>query len=179
MKNVLLRKILIFSIFQIFPVYFLGAAGNREPVKVSTNSPHSLPSGANMGANEFGGSKGAEVMRLLKSGKRGEVEDLIHQWMKEEKQSASPWVYAGILKFEEKKYKSCLSYCEKAIDKAPQTAQAYYWRGRAYEELNKYLDAENEYQAALIADPDYAEAKLRLSGVEALLGGAPSGKRNP
>lgn len=110
-----------------------------------------------------------EIVKLWENSQRGEAHKRVDHWMKEEKPSPFPWVAAARLKFLEGKYKAALSLAQDAINKSPSCAQAYYWRGRAYEAMKKPLDAGNEYRAAMIADKGYLEAQDGLKRVEALL----------
>lgn len=86
-----------------------------------------------------------------------------------EKDSPRPWVEVGIKRFQEKKYKGALSALKTALDKSPLCAEAYYWRGRSFEAMNKPLDAANEYRAALLAQEKYQEAQEALARVQLLL----------
>lgn len=76
--------------------------------------------------------------------------------------------------FDKKAYKKCISLCDKILDKEPRSADAYYWKGRAYEEQKKPLEAANEYQAAILARPDFQAANESLVRVNSLLGKEPS-----
>ena len=157
-KKLPIQKILLFSVFLNFGFCLFSHADDSFT---------------------FGGAKGAEVMSLWKEGKKSEAEGAVHRWMDEKKKSPEPWVFAAILEFEKEKYKHCVSYCDKAIEKGPQTAQAYYWKGRALEALKKYLEAANEYRAALVIQKDYSDASVRLKGVQIILDGnssQPTGK---
>lgn len=44
---------------------------------------------------------------------------------------------------------------------------AYYWRGRVYEALGKFIEARADYSAALDHDPSYVPAREALAGVSA------------
>jgi tetratricopeptide (TPR) repeat protein len=130
--------------------------------------------GISVAAEEFGGAKGTEIISLWKSGEKKEAKKLVNRWMDEDEKSAVPLVFSAILKFEEEEYKGCLSYTKKAIERDPHLAEAYFWRGRAYEAMGKYLEADNEYRAALAANKEFAEAQIRLNQVEAFMAGGAS-----
>jgi tetratricopeptide (TPR) repeat protein len=49
----------------------------------------------------------------------------------------------------------------------PGFSAAYYWRGRVYEALGKFIEARSDYTAALDHDPSFAPAKEALEGVSA------------
>lgn len=49
----------------------------------------------------------------------------------------------------------------------PGFAAAYYWRGRVYEALGKFVEARGDYSAALDHDPSYVPAREALEGVSA------------
>jgi len=119
-----------------------------------------------------------EIRNLWRSGKKSKAEKLIAKWSQEPKRPAKPWVVAASLQFEDKRYKKCLSLAEKALKISPQEAEAYYWRGRAYEAMKNLLDAANEYRAAVLAAPDYADAKDALQRVQSQLGTPSMDARN-
>jgi Tfp pilus assembly protein PilF len=74
--------------------------------------------------------------------------------------------------FNDKAYKKCISYSKKALDRAPQTPEAYYWKARGFEAIGKPLEAANEYRAALLAKKGYTEAQDGLNRVTSQLGSA-------
>ena len=105
--------------------------------------------------------------RFLSGDRRGAVREA-EAWKKAESQAPWPWLAAASLAFHEKRFKRCLSQAQAALDRSPQNAEAYYWRGRCYEASGKGLDAANEYRAALKAEaahPGAHEALARLEGV--------------
>src|SRR3954468_3888014 len=71
----------------------------------------------------------------------------IKKWVKAEPKSPWPWVAQADLQLREKRYNKCLSSTNTALERGPQTADAYYLRGRCYEGKGKALDAANEYRA--------------------------------
>ncbi len=95
---------------------------------------------------------------------------MLDDWIKKEKKSPWPWVISAQLSFNEKKYRRCLTHAQKALDLSPQCADAYFLRGRALEETHKFLDAANEYRAALLVDRSFTEAQVALDRVSAQLG---------
>lgn len=95
---------------------------------------------------------------------------LVKEWMKAEEKTPWPWVGAARLAYHEKQFKKGLSYVNHALDKWPQCAPAYFWRGRIYEALKRPLDAANEYHAALMSADPYPAAKPELDRVLASLG---------
>lgn len=109
--------------------------------------------------------------RYLSGDRRGAERD-VKSWMKAEEKAPWPWVAEARLSFHDKKYKRCLSQAEKALERAPQNAAAYYWRGRCFEAKGNTLDAANEYRAALKAEAAYPEAHEGLARIQAGLDGA-------
>jgi tetratricopeptide (TPR) repeat protein len=99
---------------------------------------------------------------------------MVDRWKSEDKKSPWPWILAGRFQFEEKRFKKGLSLLNTALEKSPQAAQAYYWRGRCYEAQGKDLDAANEYRAAIISQESYPEAQQALDLILAKLGPASS-----
>jgi uncharacterized protein HemY len=114
--------------------------------------------------------KADEIEKLYQANEKRKAEKVLDKWMQDEKNSPWPWVESGSLRFREKKYKKALKILKTALDKSPQCAEAYYWRGRSYEAMNKPLDAANEYRAALLAKDQYADAQEALTRVQAQLG---------
>ena len=106
-----------------------------------------------------------EISKLLDEGKKLKARKKIEEWMKEEKKSPYPWTLGARFFCEKKRYKKCKSYAKKAIKKSPQVGEAYYWRGVAYENLGKPLEAANEFRAALYAKEGYFLAKNGLDRV--------------
>jgi predicted Zn-dependent protease len=104
--------------------------------------------------------------RYLSGDRRGAEKD-VKSWMKAEEKAPWPWVAEARLSFHEKKYKRCLSQAEEALERAPQNAAAYYWRGRCFEAKGNTLDAANEYRAALKAEAAYPEAHEGLARIQA------------
>jgi tetratricopeptide (TPR) repeat protein len=86
------------------------------------------------------------------------------------KNDATDFVARAQKAFETKHYKKCVALTEKALDREPSLADAYYWKGRGLEAMGKTLEAANEYHAALLARPDFAEAREGLTRVSTALG---------
>jgi tetratricopeptide (TPR) repeat protein len=78
-------------------------------------------------------------------------------------------VVSAKLRYKEGRYKKCISLCDEALKKSPQNAEAYYWKGKAYESLGKPLEAANELRAALMAKRGYTEAEEALSKIQVKL----------
>ncbi len=111
-----------------------------------------------------------EIEALWQQGKKGQAERRLDKWMKEDKKSPWPWVQSAVLQHRNKKYKKSLSTLEDALEKSPNCAEAYYWRGKNYEALNKPMDAANEYRAALMAEEKFNDAQEALNRVLTQLG---------
>lgn len=118
-------------------------------------------------------SRAAEIEALWQDSPK-KAHRAIRQWMKEEKSSPYPWVVQASLRYREKRYKKCLALGNKALTKDPHSADAYYWRARAFEAQGKPLEAANEYQTALAAQESFAQAKAGLDRAVAALG-SPTG----
>lgn len=113
-----------------------------------------------------------EILKLWEADQKSAALKQLSQWKRADKKTAGPWVLSAHIAFEQKKYKKCLNYAETALGKSPQTAEAYYWRGRAFEAMSKWMDAANEYRAALLVDPNYSQAMELLNRVNSQLGSA-------
>jgi tetratricopeptide (TPR) repeat protein len=118
--------------------------------------------------------RAAEIQRLWESHQERKAFGELKKWMKEDKESPFPWVLAAQLWYREGRYKKTISMGDAALGKSPKCAAAYYWRGRAFESLKKPLDAANEYRAALIAQPGFAQARQALDVVLVQLGSTAS-----
>jgi predicted Zn-dependent protease len=103
--------------------------------------------------------------KFVNGDKRGAQRDA-RAWLKAEPKSPWPRVASACLAFHQKKYNRCLSLAAKALDRGPQNADAYYWRGRCFEAKGNALDAANEYRAALQAEAAYPPAHEGLARVE-------------
>jgi uncharacterized protein HemY len=111
-----------------------------------------------------------EMENLLAENDLRGAERYVDEWMEQEKKSAWSLIAAGRLAYQNRQFKKGLSYLKQALAKAPQSATAYYWRGRIYEAMMKPVDAANEYRAALLATEPYTEAQPDLDRVLASLG---------
>lgn len=120
-----------------------------------------------------------EIVDLWEGGKKRKAIRTLRKWEKEAPDKPGPYVATARLKFLQKKYKSCLRACKKALKKDPNNADAYYWRGRAYENLEKPLEAANEYSAALRARKGFKEALDGLNRVKSQLEKSPLDARAP
>ncbi len=98
----------------------------------------------------------------------------IRRWMKSDDKSAWPWVAGANIKFHEKKYGGCISMADGALKRDPNSADAYYWRGRCLESKGKVLEAANEYGAALEAQPLHLAAQEGRNRLRAQLGETPA-----
>ncbi|MCB4756474.1 MAG: tetratricopeptide repeat protein [Elusimicrobia bacterium] len=166
-----------------FLVFLLSTGAVVSAVAEDRKPPENL-SGA-LGTPVVGSSgrtasnlKRDEIRQLLQAGKTSKAQKELDRWMGQDKKSPEPWVLAGTLQFEKKKYKKCLSFCAKALSKSPQCAEAYFWRGRAYEALGKTLEALNEYRAAVKAKPGYSEAQDALTQLSNQLGEGEAGYKS-
>jgi len=111
-----------------------------------------------------------EIRTLWAEGKKAQAEKKLDSWKVSNKKSPAPLILEAEFRYQEKRYSKCLSATERAIDKFPKSADAYYWRGKAFEALNKPMEAANEYQAALMAKTTRPDARESLARVLAQLG---------
>lgn len=63
------------------------------------------------------------------------------------------------------RYGDVLSLAEHTLGSTPYVEETYYWLGRVYEQLGKTDDAIYHYQQAVRRNPNYDEAKQRLSAL--------------
>ena len=74
------------------------------------------------------------------------------------KTSPEPWILLGRAYDAEGRKGKALSAFAKALKVDPLSAEAYYRRGKIFEEKKKLDEAANEYQAALKVNSSYTEA---------------------
>lgn len=137
------------------------------PADLLAAGPESAPSLA--GQSSPAVAKLLEGESIYKSKPR-KLDSYISRWMKEDKASAFPLVLSAYVNFQEKHFKKCVSLCDKAIDKQPDCADAYYWKGRALEAMKKPLEAASEYRTAMAAQKDFSDAKQAFERISAELG---------
>ena len=107
-----------------------------------------------------------EIFRQWDEGQTRAALRAMKKALKAEKSDPYRWVAMARLRFRQEKYASSLRYAQKALRRDPYYAPAYYWRGRAYEARNKWLESANEYRAALLIDQDYDAARRALGRVQ-------------
>jgi tetratricopeptide (TPR) repeat protein len=150
---------LIVLVFGFAPV---SRAAEQEAVP---SSPSSLMQTPGLSDRPAIPSKAGEIRALWEANKKNEAERMLQDWIKKEQKSPDPLVTSASLRYAEGRYKKTLMLTEKALVKFPQSAEAYYWRGRAFEAQNKLLEAVNEYRAALLINKDYSDAQAGLNRV--------------
>lgn len=119
-----------------------------------------------------------EILELWKSGKKREARSKLNKWKSAQKKSAEPWVVAAQFEFEEGRYKKCITMAQKALERNPLAADAYYWKGRSFEAMNKPMEAANELKAAILGQTSAQDAQLTLDRVLNGLALAPSENEN-
>ncbi|HCF63159.1 MAG TPA: hypothetical protein DEU93_02435 [Chitinophagaceae bacterium] len=72
----------------------------------------------------------------------------------------------AIIYFNNAQYKSSIDVLEKAVTLQNNFDVGYYWLGRNYEKLNQKEKAAENYQRALMYDPQYFEAKEALEKLQ-------------
>lgn len=87
-----------------------------------------------------------------------------------------PLIHSGSILLSLREPEQALSVLTRAINALergnvpkshPGFAAAYYWRGRVYEALGKFVEARADYSAALEHDPNYVPARETIEGVSA------------
>lgn len=137
-----------------------------EPVAQNPSEFVNLP---NTNLTSTPSSNRQKIEELWAQNKKRQAEKLLNKWMDEESESPFPWVAAGNLRFLDRNYKKAISLYTAALKKSPDCGEAYYGRGQAQEALKNYLEAANEYQAALIAGQSYPSAQDALARVKSIL----------
>ena len=111
-----------------------------------------------------------ELDNLLAQNDSRAADHFVKDWMKADAKSPWPLVGAARLAYYERHFRKGLSFVNDVLNKWPQCAPAYFWRGRLYEALKRPLDAANEYRAALLSTDPYPAAQPELDRVLASLG---------
>jgi predicted Zn-dependent protease len=114
----------------------------------------------------------AQIEKRYMDGERREAHRDADRWIKAEPKQPWPRAAAACLAFHDKKYKRCLSYAQAAIDRGPQNAEGYFWRGRCWEARGNTLEAANEYRAALKAEAAHPQAQQGLARLQGSVGEA-------
>lgn len=156
----------------IFGAFSWAVAQGPEPLAADLNPASSVEVSSSSISEGTAAvtSKSQELLQLWEHGKRSAAMKQTNKWKDSDKKSPEPWVLLARFQFELKHYKSCISMANKALEKSPQYAEAYYWKGRAYEALGKILDAGNEYNAALHSEESFELAHQALTRLKANLG---------
>jgi len=110
------------------------------------------------------------ILRLWQDGKKKDAFKQLNRWLDENKKSPAPSLLASQLYSEEKEFKKALAMANRVLKNWPEDADAYYWKAKAYEGLNKPVEAANEYQAALRARDEFPQAEEGLKRVQVLIG---------
>ena len=69
----------------------------------------------------------------------------------------------AIALYNQAKYKDALNVLERAVTVQNNFDEGYFWMGKCYEKLNQKQGAIESYQAALLYDPDFVEARQALN----------------
>jgi len=84
--------------------------------------------------------------------------------------SAEGLYYTGLLHLWTEDFEKALIYFQKAVEKDPNYADAYFQIGYCYGQLKQYNDAIKAYKQAIRIKPDYAEAHYSLGVAYGSLG---------
>ena len=76
--------------------------------------------------------------------------------------SAQSDIDKGIIAAKSKSYKKAINFFATSIDKNPKIAEAYYYRGKAWQKLGKVNKAQNDYFKALELNMKYPEVHNSL-----------------
>jgi tetratricopeptide (TPR) repeat protein len=112
---------------------------------------------------DFGASPGSYVQEWMR-----DIEEKVKGWLGEatkdlkipgrEATDAKSHLLKGYRLHRQKNYKEALDELNKAIEKDPSSAEAYYWRGRTLVNLGKLDQGIDNFKAAVKFKPDYSEA---------------------
>lgn len=111
-----------------------------------------------------------EIVVVWNRGGHDEARRRAKEWRKANKKDVSAWLISAEVAIWSGDPKKALKFGKKALSLAPHSAEAYAVRGRAFEALEKPLEAANEYRAALLAESQFPPAQNGLDRVLARLG---------
>ncbi len=111
-------------------------------------------------------TRGKEIRSLIDQERVAEASKVAHQWIHDEKKADQPWAYLAEIAHGKKQYKKAILLAGKALKQNAENGHAYYWRGRSYESQKNWLEAANEYRAALLANSKLFEATAGLNRVQ-------------
>lgn len=103
----------------------------------------------------------------LMAGQFAEAQRLLSQAIAEAPEQAGPKHYLGRALLEDSKSREAEPYLEAAAAMDPEVWDYHYWLAVSLEKNRNLPAARAEYQQALRLNPDSADAKLRLSALEA------------
>jgi len=149
----------------------LGLAPAQAPVDTpktvaATVAHKTVPSSApaKVKAEESDPADIKKAVALWKDGKRDNALELLRGIIKK-KPTTEAYYYAGVMRFEEKKYDMAEFNLKKAVTDKELGGSAWYWAGRTQEERHKPKEAKESFKKSLELAPKgefAAEAKARL-----------------
>ncbi|MFN0117979.1 MAG: tetratricopeptide repeat protein [Elusimicrobiota bacterium] len=93
----------------------------------------------------------------------------IKSWQDKDPKASTPWVFLAEVEYHEKNLKKTISAAQKALDRNPMSAEAYYWKGMALSGQGKHLEAINELKAAQRGPHPHIPAAKAQENIEAKL----------
>jgi len=134
---------------------------------VATPAAHKAPPSSSPAKVKTEESDPADVKKavaLWKEGKRDKALEMLRGIIKK-KPTTEAYYYAGVMRFEEKKYDMAEFNLKKAVGDKELGGSAWYWVGRTQEERHKPKEAKESFKKSLELSPKgefAAEAKARL-----------------
>lgn len=100
-----------------------------------------------------------------RSGRLGEAEALYRQVIRQFPQAAEPHGLLGYLAHQGGHHEAAIGHTAKAIELNPRFADAYLWRGMAFQALQRLGEAEASYRKALALNPAHFDGLNNLGAV--------------
>ncbi len=104
----------------------------------------------------------SEAETLLNQGEWNKAIRLANRRLSRNSKSWDAWTVSGRAYLGKKQYAWAVRRFNKALKFRPAYADAFYWKGQAFEEWGKLDEATNEYQAAIHADAQQPLAQAAL-----------------
>jgi len=104
-----------------------------------------------------------EARRALDAGKWRDARKILENYIHKNGKSAEAWTLLGRSYMAAGAYKKAKRRYAKALKFDPHFAPAYVGRGEFFEKKGRLDDAANDYQAAVLSDPNSLEARQALA----------------